>query len=430
MQQLCKDAIMTSPRKKSIFFDLTRMVGYLDRLIPSGIERVDVNYLHGLLGDDEFSVQGIVEFSQDKKSYLILINKKLTKKICENLYKKWILGESDDQKFDESQKYLKQELVNLINSTKFANGTRIDKSLLEFSKDGNRPIYVNCTFINIPDGLQHYELISHCKFSPVYVVHDLIPVEFPEYGYTNDKGQGHLARLMAICNLNATIVAISEHVKNKILDACRALGVVNFEVFVNNNGVDHRFINKFKENLMDRKNQFVFVSTIEPRKNHLLLLNVWRKIINSGVEWGDIPKLHIIGRRGWGFQAVTNILDSNSAMAQFVIEHNNASDEEMVKIINESKAMLFPSFDEGWGLPIVEALALGTPVICSDILAHRECTQGKAIYIDAIDGLGWYDTIMKVSRNEVNLDCGNFKPVLWSEASQKFNRIINSVQTK
>jgi len=188
-------------------------------------------------------------------------------------------------------------------------------------------------------------------------------------------------------------------------------------ILVNHNGTEDRFCDIKKEKPRTTKNQFVYVSTIEPRKNHLMLLNVWRKIINSDIATEKIPTLHIIGRRGWRCESVTAILEENASIKEYVYEHKEMSDEAMVKTISESKASLFPSFDEGWGLPIVESLALGTPVICSDIPVHRECSQGHALFIDPIDGLGWYQAIMQLAANEIQLNCDGFKPNRWSEAA-------------
>lgn len=61
--------------------------------------------------------------------------------------------------------------------------------------------------------------------------------------------------------------------------------------------------------------------------------------------------------------------------------------------------MLFPSFVEGWGMPLVEALAMKIPVICSDIEAFRESGQMLAKYISPIDAKCWQNEIIKISNN-------------------------------
>jgi glycosyltransferase involved in cell wall biosynthesis len=78
-----------------------------------------------------------------------------------------------------------------------------------------------------------------------------------------------------------------------------------------------------------------------------------------------------------------------------------------------------PSFAEGYGLPIVEALSLGTPVICSDIPVFREVGQDKALLISPLDGLSWLQAIESLTppasplRDRMSAKTLEFKPPIW-----------------
>ena len=76
-----------------------------------------------------------------------------------------------------------------------------------------------------------------------------------------------------------------------------------------------------------------------------------------------------------------------------VIEAGEVSDNRMQALLAHARAMLMPSFIEGFGMPVVEALAAGVPVICSDIIAHREVGGDAPDYLDPLDGLGWMHMI-------------------------------------
>ncbi len=73
------------------------------------------------------------------------------------------------------------------------------------------------------------------------------------------------------------------------------------------------------------------------------------------------------------------------------------SDLRVASLLAGARAMLAPSFAEGFGLPLVEALAAGVPVICSDIPVFREIGGGIPDYVDPLDQLGWRDEILDYS---------------------------------
>jgi len=68
-----------------------------------------------------------------------------------------------------------------------------------------------------------------------------------------------------------------------------------------------------------------------------------------------------------------------------------------VRLINEAQALLLPSFAEGFGFPLVEALALGVPVICSNLAALRENGGSVPEYLDPLDGIGWRAAVIDYS---------------------------------
>lgn len=422
---------LKSAERLTITYDLTRMCAYLDRKFPSGIERVDINYLHGFLLNSMFIIKGILEVEVNGKIYLVKIPDELVLKIKNHLYNRWILSISEDSLFVKHAKEIENELIAEINKYCIINADGIDVNIIKLHKPNSKIFYFNACFINIADGKQHYKLIKSAKLVPIYIIHDIIPIEYPEYTF-GDQNKLHLERLITAFDLEANIIAISEHVKIKINLIATSLGYKNINIHVNNNGIDAKFINRNKSihKSINKKNQFIYVSTIEPRKNHALLLNVWKKIINETNSSAETPKLIIIGRRGWNNQLTFDMLDKNASLREFIVEINNASDDEIIRYIDESKAMLFPSFDEGWGLPIVESLAIGTPVICSDILVHHECTQGNAIFLDPIDGLSWFECIMKISKDTLKIDSGNFLPISWEKSCIKLQKIIISINNK
>jgi glycosyltransferase involved in cell wall biosynthesis len=138
---------------------------------------------------------------------------------------------------------------------------------------------------------------------------------------------------------------------------------------------------------------FVSIGTIEPRKNHLLLLNLWRRMVE---ELGPraTPRLVLVGRRGWENENILDMLDRCPGLKGVVEERGHLSDREMWPLVQGARALLMPSFAEGFGLPVIEALKLGAPVLCSDIPAHREIAHPVAEFLDPLDGPSWRRAIL------------------------------------
>ena len=228
----------------------------------------------------------------------------------------------------------------------------------------------------------------------VTLVHDVIPLSHPEYarpqGADEHRRRVHTIDRFAsgiIGNSQATIDALVPHMANGL--AGRVVRVAHF-------GADAVDIFGGRGETLPDRPYFVYISTIEPRKNHLLLLTIWRRLVE---QLGDVaPVLVLIGRRGWENENVVDLLDRAEALRGHVIEAGEVSDTRMQALVANARAMLMPSFAEGFGMPVVEALAAGVPVICSDIMAHREVGGDAPDYLDPLDGLGWMKAILNYSQ--------------------------------
>ncbi len=134
---------------------------------------------------------------------------------------------------------------------------------------------------------------------------------------------------------------------------------------------------------------FVCVGTIEARKNHRLLLDLWRRL---AAECGDrAPLLRLVCRRGYGSDGMAADL---RALRHVVIEQPDLSDTAMTALLAGARALLLPSFAEGFGLPVAEALSLGVPVLCSNLAALRESGGGVPDYLDPADRAAWHRAVL------------------------------------
>jgi glycosyltransferase involved in cell wall biosynthesis len=140
---------------------------------------------------------------------------------------------------------------------------------------------------------------------------------------------------------------------------------------------------------------FVICGTIEPRKNHLLLLNLWREL--GRLLGPATPKLIVVGARGWENENILDLLERCPGIRDHVIEAPGLSTPSLKRLIDNARAVLMPSFAEGYGLPVAEALTAGTPVLASDLLSLRAMRGSAITWLDPLDGLGWLAAIRRLS---------------------------------
>lgn len=132
---------------------------------------------------------------------------------------------------------------------------------------------------------------------------------------------------------------------------------------------------------------FVALGTIEPRKNHALLLDLWQDLPPESAT------LFICGHRGWNNADVFARLD---ARPPGVVECPGLSDGAVAALLQGARALLFPSRAEGYGFPLIEAAAIGTPVLCGDLAINREVLGGTGIYLEVTDRYAWFHGLGEV----------------------------------
>jgi glycosyltransferase involved in cell wall biosynthesis len=223
---------------------------------------------------------------------------------------------------------------------------------------------------------------------PLYFVHDLIPITHPEYTRPGEDDR-HRRRLQTVLDTGAALVVNSHSTRTQLMDYAHRLGRRLPDCVVAPLAPAALPVPSSLAP-MDRP-YFVVVGTVEPRKNHLLLLQVWRRLVE---ELGDAaPRLVVIGQRGWECAPVLAFLQQCTALRDFVIARPHCSDSDLSTWLQHARALLFPSFVEGFGLPLAEALALRVPVIASNLAAFQEVAGDIPELLDPLDGPAWQQAI-------------------------------------
>jgi glycosyltransferase involved in cell wall biosynthesis len=236
--------------------------------------------------------------------------------------------------------------------------------------------------------------IARKNLRPLFMVHDLIPITHPEYCRPGEL-QRHTARMDAVLHAAAAIVTNSQATLDELSAYAETRGLPLPPSVAALLAPPPTLLPL--ETPPMQEPYFVMVSTIEPRKNHWMLLQVWRRLVEQhGAD--RAPRLVVIGQRGWECENVVDLLERGKELQGVVTELAACSDTELATWLRHARALLFPSFCEGYGLPLVEALVLGTPAIAGNLPVFREIAADIPEYIDPLDGLGWQAAIEEYSK--------------------------------
>lgn len=240
-------------------------------------------------------------------------------------------------------------------------------------------VYLNTTHYPLESARHVAWLDARPDVKPLFFIHDLLPITAPETFWRGEPRR-HARRLGLLARRGAGALVTSGAVAAELAAHMRSLGRPDLPIFQAHPPVAAIFQAPCPPDprLADTP-YFVVCGTIEPRKNHLLLVEVWRRLVaRSGPS---APKLVVVGKRGWKSEEIAAAL-ADPALGGAMVEVGGLSNGGWRALLAGAGALLGPSLAEGFGLPLAEALAAGTPVLCSDIAAFREIGGEAADYLD------------------------------------------------
>lgn len=274
--------------------------------------------------------------------------------------------------------------------------------------------YLNVGHTNLSDRV--LSAVSHGTTGTIAVfVHDTIPLDFPQY-----QRDGSVDRFRAFLRQAGSradaIIYNTEHSKRSAENWLLKWGRVPPGV-VAHLGVDVPEQEDSATSLKAESPYFVTVGTIEPRKNHKLLLDIW-----DGLG-SDAPKLFVCGARGWKNEEVFKRLDAMPEHGP-IVELSGMTDQALASLIAGSNGMLFPSLAEGYGLPPIEAAALGVPVLCNDLPVYRETLGDIPVYAAVSDRYLWDRTIRKLASDPSGRSDSVLKTYVPPDWDTHFNTVL------
>lgn len=246
-------------------------------------------------------------------------------------------------------------------------------------------LYLNSGHSNLDDRVMTALKSTGARIA--VLIHDTIPLDFPQY--QRPRSHEIFARKLVTAARHADIIlansdATAADIARHTLATGRTPPLLTARLAIDLPRPD-------PDMPIPERPYFVTVGTIEPRKNHALLLDIWDHFAAT-LPPGEIPDLFILGRRGWNNDAVFARLDRGNPR---ITEHGDMTDGQVAAMVQHARAMLFPSLAEGFGLPPLEAAALGTPVLCAPLSVYREFLGDIPVCLATGDMYSWANEIRK-----------------------------------
>lgn len=146
-----------------------------------------------------------------------------------------------------------------------------------------------------------------------------------------------------------------------------------------------------------KKPVYIMVSTISPHKNHEYAIDAFEHLWSEGKE----IRLLLIGKIGWKCDAIVHRIKNHPQWKEHLFMVNDAPDTELAYCYKNAKSLVFPSLCEGFGLPLIEAMQYGLPVMASDIPVFREIGGDYVAYFDICNTAQLSDLIVEFESKDV-----------------------------
>ncbi len=413
----------------TILFDVTRLLRRGGRRSPTGIDRVVLAYARWLVSRGDLTVAPVWTWGDrvirisDRRFEALL---RLPLSNC---------ADGGEASFHPQWAQLMRSLspaganepgLRPADKTSGVGGrivARVGMGLRYFNSLGGMRLPPGAIYINVGhSGLDRPELLARLRaegLRSIVLLHDLIPIIYPEFCGPGAAARHH-RRLDASLMYADGILTNSATTAQDVRDYAAQHGLSSPSLFVAPLGLEPAFLGPAAEPI-NASRYFVCVGTIEPRKNLVMLLKIWRRL--ADLHGAATPRLVLVGRRGWENETVLDHLQRSPPVRQYVHEVSDLSDEELARLLRGSCALLAPSAAEGYDLPAVEALSMGVRVIASDIPVHRELAHGATL-LDPIDGSAWLREIQAHAAGPRRSPSPPFQAPTWEEHFQMVEQAI------
>lgn len=403
-----------APRTPTTFIDLSDVFSYLHHhTTVSGIQRVQLGIANALIAMSSEDRSGILFLSEgdDRREYVIIDDIFIT------------------------------ELSNELSHNHVEHGRLIEimTSAIKLGRNyqpiaGDSLLLVGAFWV-LQNIVERIILLKRKGVRVGTVIHDLIPITHPEF-CERPLTEAFKAYVFRVLSLSDFVFTFSDHSRRSVHEFLVKNGLPtvptktvksahkSWERLQRDEKISSLIAGLIKEDYV------LYVSTIEIRKNHIYLFRIWKRLI---AQFGKkTPRLVFVGRPGWRVSDLMDQLNSTDNLNGSIMLLHNLSDTELAALYESALFTVFPSFEEGWGLPVGESLIFGRPCIASNVSSVPEVAGDFVDYVDPFNDHDGYEKIARFVQDREFLEQRarhikqSFKPRDWDDVAKDMIAAVQS----
>ncbi len=225
------------------------------------------------------------------------------------------------------------------------------------------------------------------------------------------------------------IIAVSQHTRRDLIEI---YGTPTEKIHVIYEGIDERFapigppgIAAVRQKYVIERPYLLMVGTLEPRKNHATALRALARLKTQGFP----HCLVIVGGTGWLFDPIQQLV-RELQLESDVIFTGRVPDDDLPALYSGTDCFLMPSLYEGFGFPVLEALACGAAVVCSNVSSLPEVAGDKAMLVDPEDVAAWAAAVGAVISRPKPAK-GEGRPLFrWSDCARRTSTLYRDLSER
>ncbi len=255
------------------------------------------------------------------------------------------------------------------------------------------------------------------------VIYDILPILLPEGNFAKGGKEWFTEWLQKALSQSDKLICISKATANDVITYLKNNNLYHSIQAIDYWHLGSNFIQKETHKTIDRAKSIIkhpyllMVGTIEPRKSHILALEVMEQLWEQEAELN----LCIAGKKGWLVDDLMDKIQTHPLLNKKLFFMESACDTEIYDLYKHAAGLLFLSKGEGFGLPLVEAANHGIPILCSDLPAFREIAGEYATYLDIHNKIDMAEQIKNwwKNHNAGKLpDTNNMPRLSWKQSAE------------